>query len=971
MDGRGIPRFIRISGHHLNPRRRFLRLHTWNPTKGPPMHPGYLALALFLGSPPLTTQETEASLDSLQDAVSQGVARELGSPLRNLEDLGACLDLASEGSRALVIGSHGTLVVYDPRTGEEFHREEPLGDLAPILWGAFLPGNDEVVILQDDEDVAILEVATGQRRILGHFPGARGPATYLEPGGRHLISNTLTFDEDGYQVSHLARFELESATITTSTLPLDSWVRHILVTPDGGEALVQVDGVYELLRFDLEALVARGNLPLTDEATALALSPDGTRLAYAILGELKVLDYLSGKESGTYGFDGLDWIDVLAFGPSGKTLFVSQEDVGYMQMDSSTGEPSVSTLGSGLGALEVVASEEFILMSTYEGLLCHDPRTGAEVGRAHAMDGVPWTLAWSPDGQRIAAGTNQGDFAVYDTTTGFRTGGAPGNPAPYLGIAWTGEQDPWISCDHQLGLATWSSDGGDDPSMIREVEREVWDFALAGDLVWALGRSGETLWSFDTRSLTLGAEVSLEGDLYFELVPRPGSMGALLMGTVHETEFEMDRNRRRDEVCADGTAYNAAPLAGGAWVRIHDDGRITRGDGLSGLRDWTLARHPLAGNLWSTEEAPFYHVTSSPDGKRFVLASNTHVSLFDGTSGDHIAEIPTPLHTVSALAWSEDGRSLALGIQNESILVIDVEAWAAIGVQESLYGDPAQWAESNEEVEDDPWSSEIEVSELRHRVTELEMELLALEEQRHHEQLMAEQNEYSLRSQIESLRQHNDELNVEIQDLLAREEDRYSGYEEERAYWVEEMDRAVEENERMHGELEEAYRRIDALGASVEDPDASKSELKAEHERLLLALRSRIEEFRKIHGVVPPGSVAELRDLDPKFEGLVDGERKAFSSNEALVLALGLADDEEWRFDLSNSDFDYHDEDLRALEVLDPWAWPWVYIPASDYEQGAWTLNAEFEETLVPARRKPDGSFKAPKGYQLFSLGPR
>ena len=60
----------------------------------------------------------------------------------------------------------------------------------------------------------------------------------------------------------------------------------------------------------------------------------------------------------------------------------------------------------------------------------------------------------------------------------------------------------------------------------------------------------------------------------------------------------------------------------------------------------------------------------------------------------------------------------------------------------------------------------------------------------------------------------------------------------------------------------------------------------------------------------------------------------------------------------------------EAIEVLDSWGTPVIYIHNADYDKTFLIRNFLGDDVEVSARQRPDGTFYNENGFQLISLGP-
>ena len=140
------------------------------------------------------------------------------------------------------------------------------------------------------------------------------------------------------------------------------------------------------------------------EVTALAFSPDGTRLASASHDRtVKVWDSSSGKKLLTLaGHSGP--VDAVAYSADGKSIASAIDKTHIRLWDASTGK-TLGTLDSRVAPVEDIVVEKHDYIPYLDEF-------------SEGMPGRVLSLAFSPDGKRLAAGSQEGFINQWDLASG-------------------------------------------------------------------------------------------------------------------------------------------------------------------------------------------------------------------------------------------------------------------------------------------------------------------------------------------------------------------------------------------------------------------------------------------------------------------------------------------------------------------------------------------------------------------------
>jgi hypothetical protein len=251
-------------------------------------------------------------------------------------------------------------------------------------------------------------------------------------------------------------------------------------------------------------------------------------------------------------------------------------------------------------------------------------------------------------------------------------------------------------------------------------------------------------------------------------------------------------------------------------------------------------------------------------------------------------------------------------------------------------------------------------------------------------QTLAEQTERATRA-LARARQVETELNnLRARLELARR--RTHDLQESAAALAEEVRRANATNEKNRAWLENMSKQTSEATAAFKAARKHFATIERRHRTEYLVrshLPNAIEHYRDRFHRVPPMSVKEL-NVTSRFKGLRVETNTTNECNEALLVALRNPDFParlRARFLPTKEPFGNTDSDvwsavpdggskLDAVEIVDAWGHPIVYIHKNQYNEAVRIVNGKGVEVQVVALVGPDGVFYNPTSYQIFSLGP-
>ena len=356
-----------------------------------------------------------------------------------------------------------------------------------------------------------------------------------------------------------------------------------------------------------------------DGVTAVAWSPDGTRIATGSDDGVWVLDAVTGED--LFSLERGREVGSVAWSPDG-TRIATGSDEGVQVWDAVTGKELLS-LERGREVWSVAWSPDgsrIVTGSTFDGVRVWDAVTGENVLSLKHSYRVG-SVAWSPDGSRIAICSIFGDVRVWDAVTGEKLLSLSGYRVG--SVAWSPDSSR---------IATGSDEGG----------VQVWD-AVTGENVLSLSgyRVGSVAWSPDGSRIATGSD---EGVQVWDAV-------------TEEELLSLEHGRLVESV---------------AWSP--DGSRIATGSIFGDVRVWDAV---TGENVLSLSGYRVGSVAWSPDGSRIATGSDEGVRVWDAVTGEKLLSLSG--YRVGSVAWSPDSTRIATGS-----IFGDVRVWDAVTGKELL-----------------------------------------------------------------------------------------------------------------------------------------------------------------------------------------------------------------------------------------------------------------------------------------------
>jgi WD40 repeat protein len=564
-----------------------------------------------------------------------------------------------------------TIQFWDAQSGKPLHHISPLSSMQSL---AFSP--DGKTLASAGDALFLWDVNTGKK--------------LLEIGGKKQNIFCVRFSPNGKLLACCGQdpvVRLWDATTGRQVRELvghsADWIIEQASFSPSGETLVSASRDRTAIVWDVATGKEMRKYTGQRPHSAVAHSPDGKVVALGDWkGDVILLDEATARELRRLK-KRQHPVRSLAFTPDGVALASGADDSGVLLWDLATGKerPESSDLTEDSCHVAISHDGRFLaLCGMSQAIRIWDVEKRAEkkLGGGH-VDFVD-SVAVSPDGKLLASAGYDGTVRVWETSTGreLRKWTAHGKEA-VSAVLFLPDGTTLASAGYEGTAGLWDVATGKELKRLRSDESRVFCLAASPD--------GKTLFTagwflVDVWEVGTGKRLRQLGEKPEQLEPGhgPSPLSDLIVSPDGRTVGVMYDERRR---LWETSVGRELPLAGllpdlRPPFAFSPDGRTLAGmrwpDGEK--REFVFLETATGGQRLRVQSLkPGDQVNVAvfgPDGSRFASASGANVFLWDALSGELLWTFQGDGGAVTSLAFTPDGKALASGNRDSTILVWNV-----------------------------------------------------------------------------------------------------------------------------------------------------------------------------------------------------------------------------------------------------------------------------------------------------------
>jgi WD40 repeat protein/class 3 adenylate cyclase len=440
-------------------------------------------------------------------------------------------------------------------------------------------------------------------------------------------------------------------------------------SPDGSQ--IAITQATEVVIYQIESRRELRRLTgHSDELSAVAWTAEGSRLASSARDRtIRIWNADSGEQTATIPHIGT--FAHMAWDPQGKRFAVGSQGES-LHVFSRDGTPAWKAEVNVWGIAWHPNGERFATIDEFK-IRIWDANTGSQLRLIEpygSHGGGFGAISWSPDGKVFAVGDTGFGVSIIEADTGKRVTRFAAANSTVTRVAWSSDGNHLATSSRDEGtIAIWTTNDWERKESLRghlPVTSLAWHPSLQR-VASASADGTAKAWELDNPDRPI-AQLSSDNQVTLLAWRKGGGVATPLpyeFLKAWNVELASVEDRSEKPVCFE---WNPARthLASGS-----SNGTVKLWDAMTGKVVWRTKVYPMRGISWS------------PDGQRFACAGNTQALVILDTKGDIIRSIGIDGWVAMCVAWSPDGRCIAMSTEDGIVRLLDSASGETIG---SMHG---------------------------------------------------------------------------------------------------------------------------------------------------------------------------------------------------------------------------------------------------------------------------------------------
>ncbi|CEJ62717.1 hypothetical protein PMG11_11209 [Penicillium brasilianum] len=506
---------------------------------------------------------------------------------------------STDGSKITTASGDKTIKIWDPATGQCASTLQGHSDwVNSVAWA---PDGSRLASASDDKTVRIWDSATGYCGLTLHGHGNWVNWVAWSPDRSRLAS-----------ASNDKTIRLWDAITGQCELTLrghSTWVNSVAWSPNGSRLVSASDDATIRIWDPATGQCASLLKGHSGSVTSITWSPDGGRLASASDDKtIRIWDAATGQCAFTLEGHSRS-VQSIAWSPNGRRLASVSDDTTARIWDMTTGDCASTLQGH---------------RSDDKTVKIWDSDTGQFVSAPEGHSEAVTSIAWSPNGSRLASASSDKTVRIWDPSTGKCASTLQGHSDSVRSISWSLDGSRLASASDDTIVSIWNPDTGQRASTLEGHSGSVTSIAWSprgNILASASGDKTVRIWDLATRQC-------------MSILQDHGNW-------VSSIAWSPEGSR----------------LASASY-----DNSVKIWDAATSQCTFTLQLH----SQWVNS------IAWSPDGSRLASASgDKSVRIWDPDTGQCASTLEGHSLSVQSIAWSPDGSRLASASYDDTVRIWD------------------------------------------------------------------------------------------------------------------------------------------------------------------------------------------------------------------------------------------------------------------------------------------------------------